>query len=198
MRREIDVPRREFRSRKALRKWLDANHASEGSFWLITYKKHIQKYYVPYSDVVEELLCFGWIDGRTRRVDEDRTMLLVSPRKTGSTWSASNKKRAAKLARRGLMTPSGVAKIEAAKKDGSWSYLDDIEALIVPDDLAAELAKNKRAMRNFEAFNDSSKKIILFWIKDAKRESTRKKRVAETVRLAAKNIRAAHPEAGSA
>ena len=198
MRREIDFPKREFRSREAIRKWLDANHSSEGSFWLITYKKHVKKHYVPYSDVVEELLCFGWIDGRTRRVDEDRTMLLVSPRKPGSTWSASNKKRVAKLVRTGLMTSAGQAKIDAAKKDGSWTYLDDIEQLTVPADLAAALAMNSLARRNFEAFNASSKKIILLWIKNARRDGTRQKRVADTVRLAAKNIKAAHPEAGSA
>lgn len=198
MRREINVPQREFRSRKSLRRWFEAHHDSEGSFWLVVYKKHVPDHYIPYGDVVEELLCFGWIDGRTRRVDDDRTMLLVAPRKTGSTWSAANKKRVTRLVKRGLMTSAGQSKIDAAKIDGSWSYLDDIEQLVVPDDLAAALEKNSRAKRNFETFNNSSKKIILFWIKSAKRDATRRKRIRETVRLAAKNVKAAHPEARGA
>ena len=171
------------------------NLALAEPFWLVTYKKHVKNRYVPYGDVVEELLSFGWVDSRTRRVDDDRTMLLVSPRKPGSTWSAANKKRVAKLTRAGLMMPAGQQKIDAAKKDGSWTYLDDIENLVVPDDLAAALARDDRAMSNFEAFNASSKKVILMWLKTAKRAETREKRVRETVRLAAKNVKAAHPEA---
>ncbi len=190
-----DIRKREFKSRKALRRWLVANHASAGTFWLVTYKKHVPGNYIPYGEVVEELLCYGWIDGRTRRVDEDRTMLLVGPRKPGSTWSASNKKRVAKLLAAGLMTAAGNAKIDGAKKDGSWSFLEDVENLVVPDDLAEALNRNKRGKRNFEAFNASSKKVILLWIKTAKRDETRKKRISETVRLAAKNLKAAHPEA---
>lgn len=190
-----DAPKVEFRSRQAIREWLEANYATGEPFWLITFKKHVSDRYVPYGEIVEELLCFGWIDSRTRRVDDDRTMLLVSPRKPGSTWSASNKKRVTALKRAGLMTPAGQCKIDEAKKDGSWTYLDDIENLVVPDDLAAALACNKRAKKNFEAFNASARKLILMWLKTAKREETRRKRVTETVRLAAKNVKAAHPEA---
>ena len=139
-----DHPRLEFRSRAAIRAWLEANHAKETTFWLMTFKKHVGEYYVPYGEVVEELLCYGWVDSRTRRVDDDRTMLLVSPRKPGSTWSASNKRRVADLEKRGLMTPAGHAKIESAREDGSWHFLDDIENLIEPDDLARALDKNQR------------------------------------------------------
>lgn len=190
-----DYPKREFRSRQELHDWLDANHARVETFWLVSYKKHVSDRYVPYGDIVEELLCFGWIDSRTRRVDDERTMLLVGPRKPGSTWSASNKKRAAKLIKNGLMTPAGQMKIDAAKRDGSWRYLDDIENLVIPDDLADALQKNLSAKENFESFNDSAKKVILMWIKSAKREDTRSKRVSETVRLAEKDLKAAHPEA---
>lgn len=190
-----DAPRREFRSRKAIRNWLQKNHSSGGPFWLVTFKKHVKDRYVPYGDVVEELLCFGWVDSRTRRVDEDRTMLLVSPRKPGSTWSAANKQRVARLKRTGMMTPAGQARIDAAKTDGSWAYLDDIENLVIPDDLARALARNKRAQANFDGFNAAAKKVILMWLKTAKRPETREKRVRETVRLAAKNVKAAHPAA---
>jgi uncharacterized protein YdeI (YjbR/CyaY-like superfamily) len=190
-----DFPKREFCSRRELRDWLDANHASAGTLWLVSFKKHVSDRYVPYGDIVEELLCYGWIDTRTRRLDEDRTMYLVAPRKEGSSWSASNKKRVAKLEKTGRMTQAGRLKIDAAKRDGSWSYLDDIENLVIPDDLSDALRENKTAQREFDAFNKSAKKVILLWIKTAKRSDTRAKRVSETVRLAAEGVKAAHPEA---
>ncbi len=190
-----DLEQIEFRSRGELRKWLAKNHPSADKFWLVMYKKHVPDFYIPYGDVVEELLCFGWIDGRTRRLDDDRTMLLVAPRKSGSTWSAPNKQRVEALNEAGMMQPAGQAKIDEAKQDGSWEFLDDIDNLVIPDDLAAALAKNKRATKYFDAFSNSSKKIILYWIKTAKRDATRQKRISETVRLAAKNIKAATPAA---
>lgn len=190
-----DFPKIEIRSRTDLRRWLAANHAQAGTCWLVTSKKHVAEHYVPYGEVVEELLCYGWIDTRTNRLDDDRTLLLIAPRRPGSNWSASNKKRVARLIESGLMTAAGQGKIDAAKKDGSWTFLDDVEKLIVPDDLAHALGKNKRAKCNFEAFNDSARKIILLWLKTAKRDETRDKRIRETVRLAAMNVRAAHPEA---
>jgi uncharacterized protein YdeI (YjbR/CyaY-like superfamily) len=195
MRDTYEFQQIEFRSRQAIRKWLQKNHSIAGTFWLITYKKHVKERYVTYDDIVQELLCYGWIDTRTRRVDENRTMLLVAPRRLGSTWSTSNKRRVAKLIEQGLMTPLGQAKVNSAKKDGSWTFLDDVEKLIVPDDLAVALNKNNRGKRNFEAFNASARKVILLWIKTAKRQETREKRISETVRLAAKNVKAAHPEA---
>jgi uncharacterized protein YdeI (YjbR/CyaY-like superfamily) len=190
-----EYPRVEFRSRQAIRDWLAENHATGTTFWLVTFKKHVTQHHIPYGEIVEELLCYGWIDSRTRRVDDDRSMLLVAPRKPGSTWSASNKKRVARLVKEGLMTPAGQLKIDKAKSDGSWNYLDDIENLVIPDDLKRAFAKNKAARRNFDAFNDSARKVILLWIKRAKRDETRATRVTETVRLAARNIKAAHPEA---
>lgn len=190
-----EYPKVEFRSRQAIRDWLAANHKSAATFWLVTFKKHVARHYVPYGEIVEELLCYGWIDARTRRVDDDRTMLLVAPRKPGSTWSAANKKRVGRLVKEGLMTPAGQSKIDEARRDGSWNYLDDIENRVVPDDLDRALDRNDKARRNFEAFNASAQKVILLWIKTAKREDTRANRVRETVRLAAKNVKAAHPEA---
>ncbi len=190
-----ELPKREFRARQELRDWLVANHATADAFWLVSFKKHVTDSHVPYGEIVEELLCYGWIDGRTRRVDADRTMLLVAPRKPGSTWSALNKRRVARLERTGLMTAAGRKKIDAAKHDGSWCFLDDVEGLVIPEDLASALEKNRTAQRNFDAFNDSAKKVILLWIKTAKRSETRERRVSETARLAAMGIKAAHPEA---
>ena len=188
-------PEIEFRSRQAIRDWLQKNHATASTFWLVNYKKHVAEFYIPYGEIVEELLCFGWVDSRTQRVDKDRTRLLVSPRKPGSTWSASNKQRVARLEREGLMREAGRRSIDSAKADGSWTFLDDVERLEMPDDLSAAFKKNKRALANYGAFNASAKKIILLWIKTAKREETRARRISDTVRLAAGNIKAAHPEA---
>ena len=185
----------EVRSRAEWRQWLEKHHAQAEPIWLVTYKKAQGELYVPYGDVVEEGLCFGWIDSRTRRLDEARTMLLFSPRRAGSAWSRSNKTRVARLEADGLMREPGRAKIEQAKADGSWSILDDVEDLVSPADLAAALAANAEATRHFEAFTASSKKSLLWWIKSAKRPETRDKRVRQTVEYAARNLRANHPEA---
>lgn len=190
-----DATQIEFKSRAKLRNWLQKNHQSADPFWLVSCKKHIPKYYIPYGEIVEELLCFAWIDSRTRRLDDDRTMLFVGPRKSGSTWSAANKERIEKLIENGLMQSPGLKSVESAKADGSWTFLDDIENLVIPIDLKTALARDPDAKTQFEGFNRAAKKVILLWLKNARRDATRQKRVSEIVRLAAKGIKAAHPEA---
>ena len=190
-----DLEQIQFESRDELRRWLTENHQTAAPFWLVSYKKHCVGEYIPYGAIVEELLCFGWIDSRTRRLDDDRTMLLVSPRKAGSTWSAANKTRLKRLRKAGLLTSLAEAQIAEAKKDRSWYFLDDIEKLVVPEDLQAALDRNRRARDHFMAFGAAARKVILLWIKTAKRAETREQRVREVVRLAAMNVKAAHPEA---
>jgi uncharacterized protein YdeI (YjbR/CyaY-like superfamily) len=185
----------QVQSRAELRQWLEANHARTESIWLISYKKNVPEKYVRYDEIVEEALCFGWIDGLQHKLDAERSMQLLSPRRPGSGWSGLNKRRIEKLLAEGLMMPSGLAAIERAKRDGSWSMYDEVEALVIPDDLSAALAQNETAAANFNAFSSSSKKGILWWIKSAKTEATRSKRIADTVRLAAHNLRAGFPEA---
>lgn len=188
-----DYPRVEIDSREALRAWLAQNHERTDGVWLVTYKKHCGDRHVPYDAVVEEVLCFGWIDSLPRKLDADRTMLFLSPRRPGSPWSGVNKKRIAALSNAGRIAPAGQAKIDAAVADGSWTLLDDVEDLVIPNDLAAALDAEPGARRHFEAFPDSSKKGILWWIKSAKRDATRAKRIRETATLAAQNVRANHP-----
>jgi uncharacterized protein YdeI (YjbR/CyaY-like superfamily) len=178
----------EVRSRSALRSWLAANHARKDPVWLISHKKN-SPHYLAYDDIVEEALCFGWIDSTARSLDEMRSMLLLSPRRKASPWSKVNKARVASLARAGLIETPGWAKIEAAKKDGTWSILDDVEALVVPDDLARALKKNAAARKHFEAYPPSVKKGFLWKIKSAKKPETREKWIAKTVELAAQNRR---------
>ncbi len=185
-----DKQRFTAKTRQEWRSWLADNYAQNEGIWLITSKKNSGMPYLSYNDIVEEALCFGWIDSLGRKLDERRTMLYCSPRKLKSNWSKANKDRVAKLLKLGLMTPAGIAKVERAKADGSWSFLDDVEALILPDDLKQALAKNPVAEQYFDAFPSSVKRGILEWIKNAKRETTRNKRITKTVALAAKNIRA--------
>jgi len=179
-------------SRAEWRKWLAANHAISKGIWLILVKKGARLAGIMYSDAVEEALCFGWIDSRPGTLDTERYKLYFSPRKSRSVWSKLNKQRIRKLVKEGLMTSAGLAKIEAARKDGSWNKLDTIDRLVMPADLLEQLSANEEAKRNFEGFSTSSKKIILFWIASAKRDETRQKRIEETIRLAAQNIKAAH------
>lgn len=143
-----------------------------------------------YEDAVEEALCFGWVDSRPSKLDESRTMLYFSPRKPRSAWARPNKIRVERLTAQGLMRPAGLAKVEQAKQDGSWTRLDDVEDLVSPPDLVEALAALPPAAANWEAFPRSAKRGILEWIVQAKTEATRAKRVAETARLAQENQRA--------
>jgi uncharacterized protein YdeI (YjbR/CyaY-like superfamily) len=138
-----------------------------------------------YDEAVEEALCFGWIDSVVNRLDGDRFKQLVTPRRPGSAWARSNKARVERLLEQGLMEPAGLAAVEAAKADGSWSALDDVEDLVVPDDLAAALAAEPAAARYFYGLSDSARKLSLYWIASAKRPETRAKRIEQTARNAA-------------
>ena len=141
-----------------------------------------------YDSAVEEALCFGWIDSRARSLDAERSMLWMAPRKAGSGWSKSNKERVVRLVAGKRMAAAGLAKIAAAKKDGSWTSLDAVEAGVIPADLGAALDAKKKARTGFEAFTPSRRRMILHWIQSAKRPETRAKRIAETARLAAIGI----------
>lgn len=185
-----DLPRIEVTSRAQLRAWLEANHATSGSVWLVIWKNQDPERHLPYDAIVEEALCFGWVDSVPRKLDADRSMLLLSPRKPGSAWSAANKARISWMIETGKIAPAGLAAAESAKADGSWSFLDDVERLEVPPDLSSALAQYPEATGYFAAFPRSVRRGILEWIKHAKRPETRSRRVAETARLASLNQRA--------
>jgi uncharacterized protein YdeI (YjbR/CyaY-like superfamily) len=172
------------------RAWLADNHQRDEGVWFVRFKKSSGKASFELHEAIEEAICFGWIDSLPRKLDEEQTMLYFAPRKKGSNWSALNKTRAEKMIEAGLMTPAGMEKIEDAKADGSWSALDAVEALVIPPDLAEAFNDYPSARENFEDFPRSVKRGILEWILNAKRPETRQKRVDETARLAAENIRA--------
>ncbi len=172
------------RNGAAWRTWLRENHASSPGVWLVYYKVGSGEPSVTWDEAVEEALCYGWIDSKVNRVDEARYKQVFTPRKVGSVWSKVNKERLVKLFAEGKMTPAGRAKIERAKADGSWTFLDSVERLEVPTDLMAAL-KEGGAWEPFQAFPDSVKKQILLQIKTAKRAETRAKRIRAAVAQAA-------------
>jgi uncharacterized protein YdeI (YjbR/CyaY-like superfamily) len=176
--------------RAAWRAWLVANHATARGAWLVSWKAATGRPRVAYDDLVEEALCVGWVDSRAGTIDEERSRLLFTPRKAGSGWSRPNKERIARLETAGLLLPAGTAVVEAARADGSWSALDDVENLAEPPALAAALDADPRARAHWDAFPRSAKRAILEWISTAKRPETTAKRIAETARLAAENVRA--------
>jgi uncharacterized protein YdeI (YjbR/CyaY-like superfamily) len=178
------------KTRAEWRAWLAKHHTRTEGVWLISYKKVTGKPRVEYEEAVEEALCFGWVDSKGNKLDDQRSMLWFAPRKAGSGWSKPNKERVERLIAAGLMTPAGMAKVEAAKKDGTWNALDAVEALEMPHDLEKALAAWPNARANWDAFPRSAKRGILEWISNAKKPETRAKRVEETARLAAENKRA--------
>jgi uncharacterized protein YdeI (YjbR/CyaY-like superfamily) len=173
--------------RKEWREWLEKFHLTLPGIWLIYYKVKSGKTSIRYSEAVKEALCFGWIDSKVKSLDEDRYQQIFTPRKPKSVWSKLNKQYIQELIEQGLMTQVGLEKIEAAKQDGSWNSLDAIEALTIPIDLKQALEANFSANHNFEAFSNSLKKNILFWIDSAKRPETRLKRIEQTIISAAQN-----------
>lgn len=182
-----DAPILTVRSRAELRDWLAANHASPGPVWLASYKKH-HPHYMPYEPLVEELLCWGWIDSVTRALDADRSMILVAPRNPKSAWSALNKAHVERAVASGAMTQAGLARVEAAKANGMWTFLDDVERLEVPADLAAALAAASLA-GTWDAWPRSVKRGTLEWIKTARTAATRAARIAGVAESAGQGLR---------
>ena len=176
------MKKRLFKEREAWRAWLAKNHATETELWLVYYKQKSKKSSVGQAEAVEEALCYGWIDSIVKRIDDERYMQKFTPRKEKSNWSPTNKKRVARLKRQGEMTAAGLAKIDAAKKNGSWTRLDKIEAVEMPPELDKALGRNKRARAKFDQLPPSHKKQYLWWILSAKREETKKRRIREAVK----------------
>lgn len=179
-------------SRKHWRKWLEKNHATEKNLWLIIYHKKSKTPSVYYEEAVEEALCFGWIDSKGNKRDDESFYLFFARRNPKSNWSKINRERIEKMIERYLMTEAGMKMVELAKQKGTWDALTAVYNKEIPDDLQKAFNKNKKAFKNFVAFPPSSKKIILAWISNAKMPATRKKRIEETVALAVENIRANH------
>jgi uncharacterized protein YdeI (YjbR/CyaY-like superfamily) len=177
-------------SRGEWRAWLQAHHTRTTGVWWVSYKKATGKPRFEYGEAVEEALCFGWVDSKPNKLDTERTLLWFAPRKPGTGWSRPNKLRVERMIEAGLMAEAGLRKVQQAKLDGSWSKLDEVENLEIPDDLRLALRSVPHAERHFEAFPRSAKRGILEWVLNAKASATRARRVEETARLAGCNERA--------
>lgn len=175
----------EIESSQELRSWLADHHRQTESVWLVTYKKSVPNKYVSTSEVLDELLCFGWIDGIRRKLDEDRTMQLISPRKANH-WAQTYKDRATRLIVEGKMQEAGLRSMEWSKLQGLWDFMDDVDQLILPDDLKKALSEYNGATEFFTSINDASKRFVLRYIKLAKTEKTRMARINEIALLASK------------
>ena len=167
------------KTKQHLRKWLEKNHLTKDAVWFIFYKKHTGKPTVAWSEAVDEALCFGWIDSKGETIDDNTFRQYFCKRKPNSTWSKINKQEIENLLSKGLMTPAGLAVIEVAKQNGSWTILDDVEELIIPQDLEEAFTKLGNSKDYFLALSKSSRKYLLQWIALAKTEATRQKRIIE-------------------
>lgn len=177
------------RSRNEWRDWLKKNHRLEKSVWLIIFKKNSGIPSVYYPEAVDEALCFGWVDSKPNKRNENSYYQFFSKRNPKSNWSRLNKEKVRNLIEQGLMQPAGYEMIKIANQNGTWNALNEVENLIIPDDLQELFSKHKKAYENWENFPPSSKRGILEWILNAKKPETRQKRIVETVLLAEKNIR---------
>lgn len=179
-------------NRAGWRRWLRKNHAKVTGVWLVFLKGPERQ--LAYADAVEEALCFGWIDSLMRPIDARSYMQLFTPRKPKSSWSALNKRRVDDLIARKLLAAPGLAAVDIAKKNGSWTRLDAVEAGIVPPDLARALAASKRARAFFDSVAPSRRKGMLHWINSVKAADLRADRIAHVVAQAAKGLSPSHQE----
>ena len=183
-----DRSRVEIQSAGDLRRWLIANHATDDSVWLVTYKMSAGHRYVSTDEILDELVAFGWTDGIRQKVDDERTMQLISPRRT-KPWAKSYKDRAERLIAEGRMHPAGQESVDEAKASGAWTEMDEVDALIIPEDLKDRLDNREDALENFLAFPPSTRRNILRWIAQARTEETRLRRIDRISADASDNIR---------
>lgn len=174
--------------RQTWRAWLAEHHASAREIWLLFYKKHTGVACVSLDEAVEEALCFGWIDGKLRRIDDEKHALRFGPRRPGSIWAQSNKARVRKLIAEGRMTPAGLALVRAAKKSGEWqkaTLRENVREL--PPELRRALDADPVARDNWDAMAPSHRRAYIYWVSEAKRDATRQRRIAEVVLRVARN-----------
>jgi uncharacterized protein YdeI (YjbR/CyaY-like superfamily) len=174
------------------RKWLQENHLSKYSVWLVFYSKKSKIESITWSEAVDVALCFGWIDSKKISIDKETSHQFFSKRKPQSTWSKINKNKVEKLIEQGLMTETGLKSIEIAQQNGSWTILDEVEELIIPNDLELEFTNKPEAKDFFLGLSKSVKKILLYWLVSAKTTGTRQKRIAEIIDSAEQSLKPKH------
>jgi uncharacterized protein YdeI (YjbR/CyaY-like superfamily) len=177
------------RNRQEWRQWLKENHSSKQSIWFVGYKKKSGIPTIFWSEAVDEALCFGWIDSTIKSLDDGSYIQFFSKRKANSTWSKINKEKIKQLVAANLMTAAGFESVETAKKNGSWTILDEVEELVIPDDLEKEFETKPGSKDFFLSLSKSVRKVILQWLVLAKRAETRQNRIAEIVERADQKLK---------
>lgn len=184
---EITNPKH-FKNRDQFREWLSKNHANKSELWILFYKVHTNKKCVRYAEAVEEAICFGWIDGIVKRIDDEKHAQRFSPRKSKSIWSKVNKERAKRMVNQGKMTNAGVLKIKEAKKNGWWNKAYSFQGNHeMSEEMKKILMSDKEAWKNFQNFGKSYQNTYIFWVNYAKREETKLKRIQIVLERAKKN-----------
>jgi uncharacterized protein YdeI (YjbR/CyaY-like superfamily) len=185
----FDKPEIYFKTDIEWRSWLEINHNASNGVYLILYTVASNKPSMRWEEAVQVALCFGWIDSTVKKLNHERRRQYFCPRNPKSTWSKLNKTYIQQLIKIDLMHQSGLIKIEAAKKDGSWSALDAVENLVIPEDLQTLFNKNNIAYKNYQNFAPSYRKSYLYWLNQAKRKETRLNRIQQIIELCQKNIK---------
>ena len=185
-----DRPAFYAKDRAAWRQWLAEHHDKEKFIWLIIYKKDSAVDTVYINEAIDEAVCYGWIDSKVNKRDARSYYTYFAKRNPKSNWSRVNKNKVERLIREGRMAAPGLKMVELAKNTGTWTALDEVENLVIPDDLEAAFSEYPNSKERFLQFPRSVKRSILEWIFNAKRPPTRAKRIQQTASLAAQNIRA--------
>lgn len=187
---KFDYPIFHAETRAQWRAWLLDNHTSTRGVWLCSWRTGTGRPRCPYPEVVEEAICFGWVDSTNTIFDEERGLQLITQRRAKSPWTRLNRERAADMEQRGLMTDAGRKTIAEAKSNGWWTISDKVEDLEEPADLTAELDRNVQARSNWDSYPPSARKQMLWWIVSAARDVTRASRISHIVTEAAAGRRA--------
>jgi uncharacterized protein YdeI (YjbR/CyaY-like superfamily) len=187
---KFDYPIYHAETRKQVRAWLEQNHDTAPGMWLCSWRTAVDKPRCPYPEVVEEAICFGWIDSTAGILDEDRGLQLLTPRKPKSGWTRLNRRRVADMEEAGLMTQAGRRAVEVAKSNGWWTIYDPVEDLVEPEELERALDANENARREWDGFPPSARKRMLWWVVSAARDDTKAQRIAAIVSKAANGERA--------
>lgn len=177
-------------TRAQWRAWLAAHHGAERGVWLCSWRSVTGRPTCPYPEVVEEALCFGWIDSTVNQLDEERGLQLITPRKAKSGWTRLNRQRVEAMEAAGLMTDAGRRAVAAAQANGWWTLMDPVEDLLEPDELATALDAVPAARAAWDGFPPSARKQMLFWVITAAKPETRERRVATIVEKAERGERA--------
>ncbi|MEM6514823.1 MAG: YdeI/OmpD-associated family protein [Bacteroidota bacterium] len=178
-----------FKTDTEWREWLHEHHESSDGIYLIFYIIDHDMPSMRWEEAVKVALCFGWIDSTVKSLGDGKRRQYFCKRKPKSVWSALNKKYIKELNAQNLMHESGLKSIEIAKKNGSWTALDEVEKGIVPNELQKAFDQNRQAFNNFLNFAPSYRKNYLYWLNQAKRDETRRKRIAEIISLCEQNIK---------